>query len=152
MKCIDWHPHKGLLASGSKDNLVKLWDPKTGQALSTLYVWFYLSSKTIQIITLTPNSSNPHTATATKTPSSVSNGTKTATGSSPPPAINYSVSTISAPCANYKVSEDTKKKLVLFRGIRILKLFLRPVGRMGRCFIGMSSMLFSFFILSIANY
>ncbi|KAI8843125.1 WD40-repeat-containing domain protein [Chytridium lagenaria] len=33
----DWHPTKGLLASGSKDNLVKLWDPKTGKSLSTLH-------------------------------------------------------------------------------------------------------------------
>lgn len=36
VKCIDWHPSKGLLASGSKDNLAKLWDPKTGKSLSTL--------------------------------------------------------------------------------------------------------------------
>ena len=36
VKCIDWHPSKGLLASGSKDNLVKLWDPKSGKPLSTL--------------------------------------------------------------------------------------------------------------------
>ena len=36
VKCIDWHPTKGLLASGSKDNLAKLWDPKTGKSLSTL--------------------------------------------------------------------------------------------------------------------
>lgn len=25
VKCIDWHPTKGLLASGSKDNMLKLW-------------------------------------------------------------------------------------------------------------------------------
>ena len=37
VKCIDWHPTKALLASGSKDNLVKLWDPKNGKALTTLY-------------------------------------------------------------------------------------------------------------------
>jgi polyadenylation factor subunit 2 len=36
VKCIDWHPHKGILASGAKDNLVKVWDPKTGKALATL--------------------------------------------------------------------------------------------------------------------
>jgi polyadenylation factor subunit 2 len=34
---LDWHPTKGLLASGSKDNLLKLWDPKTGKALTTLH-------------------------------------------------------------------------------------------------------------------
>lgn len=37
VKCIDWHPTKGLLASGSKDNLVKLWDPKSGNSLANLY-------------------------------------------------------------------------------------------------------------------
>jgi len=39
VKCIDWHPHKGLLISGSKDNQqpIKLWDPKTGQSLATLH-------------------------------------------------------------------------------------------------------------------
>jgi polyadenylation factor subunit 2 len=50
VRCVDWHPFKGLLASGSKDNLVKLWDPKAGQDLATLYVFvrclsrIYLSS------------------------------------------------------------------------------------------------------------
>lgn len=28
VKCADWHPSLGLIASGSKDNLVKLWDPR----------------------------------------------------------------------------------------------------------------------------
>ena len=34
VKCVDWHPTKGLLASGSKDNQqpVKIWEPKTGTA------------------------------------------------------------------------------------------------------------------------
>ena len=38
VKCVDWHPQKGLIVSGSKDNQqpVKLWDPKTGQSLATL--------------------------------------------------------------------------------------------------------------------
>jgi polyadenylation factor subunit 2 len=27
----------GLLVSGSKDNLIKFWDPRTGTALTTLY-------------------------------------------------------------------------------------------------------------------
>ena len=26
VKCVDWHPHKGLLASGGKDSLTILWD------------------------------------------------------------------------------------------------------------------------------
>ncbi|KAE8752266.1 hypothetical protein FOCC_FOCC001059 [Frankliniella occidentalis] len=39
VKCVDWHPQKGLIVSGSKDNQqpVKLWDPKTGQSLATLH-------------------------------------------------------------------------------------------------------------------
>lgn len=40
VKCVHWHPQKGLIVSGSKDNQqpVKLWDPKTGQSLATLWV------------------------------------------------------------------------------------------------------------------
>lgn len=40
VKCVHWHPQKGLVVSGSKDNQqpIKLWDPKTGQSLATLYV------------------------------------------------------------------------------------------------------------------
>ncbi|XP_037076183.1 LOW QUALITY PROTEIN: pre-mRNA 3' end processing protein WDR33-like [Pollicipes pollicipes] len=39
VKCCDWHPHKGLVVSGSKDNQqpVRLWDPKSGQSLATLH-------------------------------------------------------------------------------------------------------------------
>ncbi|KAK9461765.1 WD40-repeat-containing domain protein [Lipomyces oligophaga] len=37
VKCCDWHPSKGLIASGSKDNLVKLWDPRTEKCLTTLH-------------------------------------------------------------------------------------------------------------------
>nr|KAG5689276.1 hypothetical protein BaRGS_005284 [Batillaria attramentaria] len=39
VKCLDWHPQKSLLASGSKDNQqpVKLWDPRTGTSLATLH-------------------------------------------------------------------------------------------------------------------
>ncbi|PSN52003.1 hypothetical protein C0J52_06115 [Blattella germanica] len=39
VKCVHWHPQKGLIISGSKDNQqpVKLWDPKTGQSLATLH-------------------------------------------------------------------------------------------------------------------
>ncbi|THH05312.1 hypothetical protein EW145_g4889 [Phellinidium pouzarii] len=36
VRCVQWHPTKGLLVSGSKDNLVKFWDPRTGTCLSTL--------------------------------------------------------------------------------------------------------------------
>lgn len=37
VKCVQWHPSKGLLVSGSKDNQIKFWDPRTGTVLSTLY-------------------------------------------------------------------------------------------------------------------
>lgn len=37
VKTVDWHPSKGLLASGSKDHQVKLWDPRTGRCLTTLH-------------------------------------------------------------------------------------------------------------------
>lgn len=37
VKCLAWHPTKGLLASGSKDNLTKLWDPSSGKCLATLH-------------------------------------------------------------------------------------------------------------------
>lgn len=36
VKCVEWHRTKGLLASGSKDNMIKFWDPRTGTVLSTL--------------------------------------------------------------------------------------------------------------------
>lgn len=35
-KACDWHPTKGLIVSGSKDHLVKLWDPRSGRCLTTL--------------------------------------------------------------------------------------------------------------------
>ena len=34
---VQWHPRSSVIASGSKDNLVKLWDPRAGSCLSTLY-------------------------------------------------------------------------------------------------------------------
>ena len=38
VKCVDWHPRLSVLASGGKDNLVKLWDPRTGgDAIATLH-------------------------------------------------------------------------------------------------------------------
>jgi WD40 repeat protein len=38
VKCVEWHPTMGLLVSGSKDNLIKFWDPLAGTALTTLYI------------------------------------------------------------------------------------------------------------------
>lgn len=38
VKCADWHPSLGLIASGSKDNLVKLWDPRSpGKCVATIH-------------------------------------------------------------------------------------------------------------------
>ncbi|XP_072896727.1 pre-mRNA 3' end processing protein WDR33 isoform X1 [Hemitrygon akajei] len=39
VKCVDWHPTKGLVVSGSKDSQqpIKFWDPKNGQSLATLH-------------------------------------------------------------------------------------------------------------------
>lgn len=36
VKTADWHPNLGLIVSGSKDNLVKLWDPRQSEAITTL--------------------------------------------------------------------------------------------------------------------
>ena len=39
VKCVDWHPQKGIVVSGSKDSQqpIKLWDPKSGQTLFTIH-------------------------------------------------------------------------------------------------------------------
>ncbi|RVW68653.1 Flowering time control protein FY [Vitis vinifera] len=37
VKSVDWHPTKSLLVSGGKDNLVKLWDAKTGRELCSFH-------------------------------------------------------------------------------------------------------------------
>ncbi|CAF3965528.1 unnamed protein product [Adineta steineri] len=39
VKCVDWHPHKGLLVSGSKDSQqpIILWDLTSGEKLTTLH-------------------------------------------------------------------------------------------------------------------
>ena len=36
VKCCDWHPQKGIVVSGSKDNQqpLKLWDPRNGTVSS----------------------------------------------------------------------------------------------------------------------
>lgn len=48
VKCADWHPALGLIASGSKDNLIKLWDPRSGgKALATLHGYKNTIMKTL---------------------------------------------------------------------------------------------------------
>lgn len=46
-KSVDWHPTKGLIVSGSKDHLVKLWDPRTSRCLTTLHGHKNTITKTI---------------------------------------------------------------------------------------------------------
>ena len=37
VKGCDWHPTKAVVASGSKDGLVKVWDTKAGRNIATLH-------------------------------------------------------------------------------------------------------------------
>ncbi|KAL3135617.1 hypothetical protein ABBQ38_006098 [Trebouxia sp. C0009 RCD-2024] len=37
VKSCDWHPTKAVIASGSKDGLVKVWDAKAGRNIATLH-------------------------------------------------------------------------------------------------------------------
>jgi len=39
VKCVDWHPQKGIVVSGSKDNQqpIKLWEPKSGTTIATIH-------------------------------------------------------------------------------------------------------------------
>ena len=38
VKCVDWHPQKSIIVSGSKDSQqpIKLWDARTGTSLATM--------------------------------------------------------------------------------------------------------------------
>ena len=38
IKCAAWHPTKALIASGSKDNVIKLWDAKASREIATLHL------------------------------------------------------------------------------------------------------------------
>jgi len=33
VKCVDWHPQRALIASGSRDSAIRLWDPKIGKSI-----------------------------------------------------------------------------------------------------------------------
>ncbi|CUM64939.1 uncharacterized protein PRCAT00002557001 [Priceomyces carsonii] len=46
VKSADWHPNLGLIVSGSKDNLIKLWDPRTASCVTTLHGFKHTITKT----------------------------------------------------------------------------------------------------------
>ncbi|CAH1239411.1 WDR5 [Branchiostoma lanceolatum] len=64
VKTVDWHPQKGLLASGSKDSQqpIKIWDPKSGQSLATLHA----HKSTVMEVKFNQNRNWLHTAHAHK--------------------------------------------------------------------------------------
>lgn len=37
VRCVDWHPAKGLICSGSRDALLKMWDPRSGRCQATVH-------------------------------------------------------------------------------------------------------------------
>eukprot|EP01041_Mallomonas_annulata_P013228 gene13228-27990_t len=37
VRCAAWHPHRSLVCTGSKDNTVKLWDPRSDSLVTTLF-------------------------------------------------------------------------------------------------------------------
>jgi len=54
VRSVDWHPTKGLIASGSKDNLVKLWDPRSSRCITTLH----FHKQTVGMVRFQPKSGN----------------------------------------------------------------------------------------------
>lgn len=46
VKCVDWHPSLGLLASGSKDNTMRMWDPRERKLLTTVHAFKNTVTKT----------------------------------------------------------------------------------------------------------
>jgi polyadenylation factor subunit 2 len=37
LKSCHWNPYKSIVATAGKDNLIKIWDPKSGDCINTLY-------------------------------------------------------------------------------------------------------------------
>lgn len=42
----DWHPFYSLIASGGKDNLIKIWDPRIKKTLHSLYNFYFILYRT----------------------------------------------------------------------------------------------------------
>lgn len=38
VKCAQWHPQKALIASGAKDNIIRIWDPKAPREVAALHL------------------------------------------------------------------------------------------------------------------
>jgi polyadenylation factor subunit 2 len=36
VKSCDWHPEQSIIATGSKDNSCKIWDPRSGKEINTI--------------------------------------------------------------------------------------------------------------------
>lgn len=50
IKCIDWHPYRSLIASGSRDTTVKLWDPKAKSSVRLVVLFEVVSSRSLNIV------------------------------------------------------------------------------------------------------
>lgn len=38
LKTCHWNPYKSIVSTAGKDNLIKFWDPKSGDCINTLYI------------------------------------------------------------------------------------------------------------------
>ncbi|KAJ1758877.1 WD repeat-containing protein 33, partial [Coemansia sp. RSA 1591] len=36
VRTVDWHPHLGMIASGSRDKTIRVWDPRSTKCLATI--------------------------------------------------------------------------------------------------------------------
>jgi len=50
VKCVEWHPAMGLLVSGSKDNLIKIWDYRTDAASVRILLFLAVQGKHVDMM------------------------------------------------------------------------------------------------------